>query len=157
MRSTPYILLAIPPMITACASQQPPQVASAAIPPSSIAAEQLVGDWGLASYHQESERVRTEAEARKQCNNPYRIGKGPTGGVMMYLADNSNLSELRLKGGPDGKNYIGPNGPIGEEDREIVSFDGNVMVTRWLDKDNASRYGTMIFVRCQRSSSSSVR
>ena len=152
MRSTPCMLLAILPTITACASQQPPQVAAAAVPPSNIAAEQLVGNWGLASYHQESERVRTEAEARQQCNNPYKITKGPTGGVMMYLADNSNLSELRLKGGPDGKNYIGPNGPIGQEDREIVSFDGNVIVTRWLDEDNASRYGTMIFVRCQRGS-----
>jgi hypothetical protein len=122
--------------------------------PSNIAADQLVGNWGLASYHQESERARTEAAARKQCNQPYRITKGPTGGVMMYLADNSNLSELRLKGGPDGKNYVGPDGPISEDDREIVSLNGGVMVTRWLDEDKAGRYGTMIYVRCERAKGS---
>jgi hypothetical protein len=142
--------MAAAPLIAACVSQPPPQAApTAEVLPSSIAADQLVGNWGLASYHQDSERARTQGEARRQCNNPYKITKGPTGGVMMYLADDSQLRELRLKGSPDGKNYIGPDGPIGDDDREIVSFDGNVMITRWVDSDNASRYGTMIYVRCQ--------
>lgn len=146
--------MAVLPLIAGCASQPPPQAVAAAVLPANIAADQIVGNWGLASYHQESERVRTEVEARKQCNNPYKITKGPAGGVMMHLADNSDLSELQLKGGPDGKNYIGPDGPIGEDDREIMSFDGNVMVTRWLSADAASRYGTMVYVRCQRTGGS---
>jgi len=67
---------------------------------------------------------------------------------MMYLADSKQLSELKLKGGPDGKNYIGPDGPIGETDREIISFNGKVMAMRWLDPEVAGRYGTMVYVRC---------
>jgi len=57
--------------------------------------------------------------------------------------------ELRLKGSPGGKNYIGPAGPTpGEQDREIVSFDGRVLITRFIDKDAAVRYGNMVYVRC---------
>ena len=56
----------------------------------------------------------------------------------MHLADEATPQELRLKGSPGGKNYIGPPGPAGgEKDREIVSFDGRVLVTRFIDKDAA--------------------
>ena len=52
-------------------------------------------------------------------------------------------------GRPGGKNFIGPPGPSGgEQDREIVSFDGRVLVTRFVDKDAAVRYGNMVYVRC---------
>jgi len=74
---------------------------------------------------------------------------GATGGVVMHLADQATPQELRLKGSPSGKNYIGPAGPTpGEQDREIVSFDGRVLVTRFVDKDAAVRYGNMVYVRC---------
>ena len=64
----------------------------------------------------------------------------------MHLADQATPQELRLKGSPSGKNYIGPAGPNpGEQDREIVSFDGRVLVTRFIDKDAATRYGNMAF------------
>ncbi len=44
---------------------------------------------------------------------------------------------------------IGPAGPAGDEkDREIISFDGRVLVTRFIDKDAAVRYGNMVYVRC---------
>ena len=77
------------------------------------------------------------------------IGAGTTGGVIMHLADEATPQELRLKGSPGGKNYIGPPGPAGgEQDREIVSFDGRVLVTRFTDKDAATRYGNMVYVRC---------
>ena len=56
----------------------------------------------------------------------------------MHLADQATPQELRLKGSPGGKNYIGPAGPTpGEQDREIVSFDGRVLITRFIDKDAA--------------------
>jgi hypothetical protein len=29
-----------------------------------------------------------------------------------------------------------------------VSFDGRVLVTRFIDKDAATRYGNMVYVRC---------
>jgi len=142
-------LLAGLPLIASCTSsgqlEQKPD--AAAVLPSTIPAEKLVGSWGLGAFHQEGARVRTEAAARRGCNNPYRITRGASGGVMMHLADAKQPSELQLKGGPDGKNYIGPDGPVGDADRE-VSFDGNVMVMRWLDPEVAKRYGTMVYVRC---------
>ena len=95
------------------------------------------------------DRARTEAAARGQCKQPYVIGAGQSGGVVMHLADQATPQELRLKGSPSGKNYIGPAGPTrGEQDREIVSFDGRVLVTRFIDKDAATRYGNMVYVRC---------
>ena len=69
---------------------------------------------------------------------------------MMHLADQSQPTELMLKGGPDGKNYVGPGEEpaAGQRDREIVSFDGRVLVTRFTDQEVAGRYGTSVYVRC---------
>ncbi len=117
--------------------------------PASIRPDEIVGRWGLASYMNPADRVRTENAARGQCKQPYIIGAGTSGGVVMHLADEATPQELRLKGSPSGKNYIGPAGPAGgEKDREIVSFDGRILVTRFLDKDAATRYGNMVYVRC---------
>ncbi|ACE99872.1 hypothetical protein [Rhodopseudomonas palustris] len=130
---------------------QPAAVQEPAAPPelpATIRSEEIVGRWGLASYLNPSDRARTEKAAVAQCKNPYVIGAGPTGGVIMHLADQATPQELRLKGSQSGKNYIGPAGPIGEQDREIVSFDGRVMITRFVDKDAATRYGNMVYVRC---------
>jgi hypothetical protein len=117
--------------------------------PATIRSDEIVGRWGLASFQNPADRVRTEAAARAQCKQPYVIGAGSSGGVIMHLADQATPQELRLKGSPSGKNYIGPPGPAGgEQDREIVSFDGRVLVTRFIDKDAATRYGNMVYVRC---------
>jgi hypothetical protein len=117
--------------------------------PATIRADELVGRWGLASFQDPKDRARTEAAAKGQCKNPYVIGAGTHGGVVMHLADQATPQELALKGSPSGKNYIGPDGPAGgEQDREIVSFDGRVMITRFVDKDAATRYGNMVYVRC---------
>jgi hypothetical protein len=117
--------------------------------PATIRADELVGRWGLASFQNPADRARTEAAAKAQCKQPYVIGAGQTGGVIMHLADQATPQELRLKGSPGGKNYIGPPGPAGgEQDREIVSFDGRVLITRFTDKDAATRYGNMVYVRC---------
>ena len=66
------------------------------------------------------------------------------------IADQSQPTELMLKGGPDGKNYIGPaEDPVGSQrDREIVAFDGRVLITRFTDQEVAGRYGTSVYVRC---------
>ena len=117
--------------------------------PATIRADEIVGRWGLASYQNPADRPRTEAAAKAQCKQPYVIGAGTSGGVVMHLADQATPQELRLKGSPGGKNYIGPPGPAGgEQDREIVSFDGRVLITRFTDKDAATRYGNMVYVRC---------
>jgi hypothetical protein len=117
--------------------------------PATIRSDEIVGRWGLASYQNPNDRARTEAAAKAQCKQPYVIGAGATGGVVMHLADQATPQELRLKGSASGKNYIGPPGPAGGElDREIVSFDGRVLITRFTDKDAATRYGNMVYVRC---------
>jgi hypothetical protein len=127
----------------------PPEPAVAPDMPASIRADEIVGRWGLASYQNPNDRARTEAAARSQCKQPYVITAGTSGGVVMHLADQATPQELRLKGSPSGKNYIGPAGPTpGEQDREIVSFDGRVLVTRFVDKDAAVRYGNMVYIRC---------
>jgi hypothetical protein len=117
--------------------------------PATIRSDEIVGRWGLASFQNPNDRARTEAAARGQCKQPYVIGAGTAGGVVMHLADQATPQELRLKGSQSGKNYIGPPGPAGgEQDREIVSFDGRVLITRFTDKDAATRYGNMVYVRC---------
>ena len=127
----------------------PPEPSAAPEMPATIRADEIVGRWGLASFQNPNDRARTEAAARAQCKQPYVIGAGATGGVIMHLADQATPQELRLKGSPGGKNYIGPPGPAGgEQDREIVSFDGRVLITRFIDKDAATRYGNMVYVRC---------
>ena len=79
--------------------------------PATIRADEIVGRWGLASYQNPNDRTRTEAAAAAQCKQPYMIGAGSSGGVIMHLADQATPQELRLKGSPSGKNYIGPPGP----------------------------------------------
>ena len=131
------------------APSAPPEPSAAPEMPATIRADEIVGRWGLASFQNPNDRARTEVAARAQCKQPYVIGAGATGGVIMHLADQATPQELRLKGSPGGKNYIGPPGPAGgEQDREIVSFDGRVLITRFIDKDAATRYGNMVYVRC---------
>ena len=117
--------------------------------PASIQADALVGTWGLAAYHRDSDRPRTEAEAKRQCNNPYVIKKGPNGGVIMHLADVPEPQELVLKGGPGGTNFLGPAGPPGlPEDREVFAVSPNSFSVKWVSPENSTRYGMMIYVRC---------
>jgi len=133
-------------LLAGCASEPPPApvVAAPAINP-----DQLVGKWGFAAYHRDSDRARTIKEALGQCNRPYVISKGPGGGVMMNLADQAQVSELVLKAGPDGKTYLGPAGDAGTADDRVVSnVDPNSFTTTYVDPDNAARYGTSVYERC---------
>jgi hypothetical protein len=137
------------PSLSSSTDTSAPEPGVAPEMPATIRSDEIVGRWGLASYQNPADRARTEAAAKGQCKQPYVIGAGSSGGVVMHLADQATPQELRLKGSPSGKNYIGPAGPAGgEQDREIVSFDGRVLVTRFTDKDAAIRYGNMVYVRC---------
>jgi hypothetical protein len=112
-------------------------------------ADQLVGRWGLASYFREADAAKVRAAAAGQCGAPYTIARGPSGGVMLHRPDESRTSEHVVKSALLGKTYIGPAGEAGgAKDREIVSFDGRTLVLRWVEESVASRYGTMVFVRC---------
>ena len=122
---------------------------SPAIVAPAISPDQLVGKWGFAAYHKDTDRARTIKEAAAQCNRPYVIDKGPNGGLMMNLADQKELSELILKAGPNGQTFLGPAGtPGGADDRIVSNVDANSFTTVWVDPDNASRYGTSVYVRC---------
>lgn len=135
-------------LLAACAGgpDGPTPIVSA---PASIAPDALVGRWGLAAYHRESDRPRTEAEAKRQCNNPYNITRGPNGGVIMHLADVAEPQELVLKGGPGGANFLGLSGAAGApEDREVFAVSEKSFSVKWVNPDNANRYGMMIYVRC---------
>ncbi len=140
--------------LAGCAtSTSQPEPTPAALPqpelPSRIRATEIVGRWGYAAFHKPEDRARVEANARGQCKQPFTIGQGPTGGVMMYLADSTQLQELRLKGSQGGKDYIGPAGETpGPQDREILAFDGRVMLLKYVDPEIDGRYGTGVFVRC---------
>jgi hypothetical protein len=127
----------------------PPPTAASAPPPPNLNPGDFVGRWGYAAYQNEADRARTEVAARGQCNKAYAIGRGPTGGLLMHLADAREPQELHLKLGNDGRSYLGPEGPApAARDREVVTFDGRVLVMRWVDPEIATRYGTSIYVRC---------
>ena len=53
--------------------------------PGTIRSDEIVGRWGLASFHKPEDQKRTEAAARNQCKQPYVINSGPSGGVIMQI------------------------------------------------------------------------
>jgi hypothetical protein len=130
--------------------QQPPATEVVPLLPPAFPPQDIVGRWGLAAYHRDEDRSRIEAAAANSCKQPYVITLGPTGGVMMHLADQAKPEELRLKGAPGNKTYIGPEGdpPGSAQDREVVTFDGRMLILRWMDPEVQGRYGTMVYVRC---------
>ena len=134
------------PFTTAAAPSPPPP--PPVVPPG-VRAEEIVGRWGLAAYHREQDRPRVEVAAKGMCAQPYKIDPSPAGGVMMLGHDNPQVQEMNLKGSVEGKTYIGPGAdPAGADDREVVSFDGRVLILKWIDPEIAGRYGTMVLVRC---------
>lgn len=137
--------------VSACAlTPDAPSVSAANVEaPATFARERLIGRWGIASFHNDKDRKRTEAEARAQCGQPYTIAKGPTDGVMMHVADDPKLYELRLKGTTVGKTYLGFEAPPGDpQDREILSSTDKIVTMRFVDADANRRYGTFVYVRC---------
>ncbi|WP_306223141.1 hypothetical protein [Bosea beijingensis] len=131
----------LPPIASAGAASAPA--------PANVSREALIGRWGVASFHTEKDRKRTETEARSQCRQPYVIAKGAGDGVMMHVADDPKLYELRLKAGAGGKTYLGFEAPAGDpQDRELLSVTPKEIVARFVDADANARYGTFIYSRC---------
>jgi hypothetical protein len=125
-----------------------PPPAAGPVPPA-VPASAIAGRWGLAAYQRDEDRLRTEQQARGVCGNPYEIGLGPNGGVLIHPADGRERVELAVKGAAGNRTFVGPPGdPGGPEDREIIAYDGQIMIMRWLDPEVAQRYGTLVFARC---------
>jgi hypothetical protein len=148
-------IVALAIALAACATQSPPPPEPAAPPvvptlPPAFPPQDLVGRWGLAAYHVDTDRTRIEAAAAQACSQPYVITLGPSGGVMMHLADQSAPTELALKGAPGGKTYIGPRDdpPGSMQDRLVEQFDGRMLILHWMDPEVQGRYGNMVYVRC---------
>ncbi len=126
-----------------------PATVTVVAPPVPVDPATLPGNWGFASYHEEKDKDRTIAAAKGACGNPYKIGKGPNGGVMMFLADQSKPSELFVKTSSDGRTFIGPRGAPGVvQDRVVMFYQNGVLITEWLDKSARERYGSMVLVKC---------
>ena len=114
-------------------------------------AGELAGRWGLAAYFREADAAKVAAAAAAQCGAPYIIARGPNGGAMLHRPDETVPSEHSVRKSWSGKTSIGPlSDASGARDREVVSYNGNRLVLRWLDASVAGRYGTMVFVRCRR-------
>ena len=130
-------------------SDTPPAAPAAPAVRPSIAPEDMVGRWGLGAFHKPEDQARTEAQARSQCKQPYVINRSSTG-VAMLGHDNPKVQDMVVKASQEGKTYVGPPDQEagGADDRELVSFDGGVLVLRWVDPEVAGRYGTMVLVRC---------
>jgi hypothetical protein len=128
--------------------ETPPPAPAGPAPRPSITPEDIVGRWGLAAFHKPEDRSRTEAAARTQCRQPYVINRSSLG-VAMLGHDNPAVQEMVIKASQNGKTYIGPGEEAGGvDDREVVSYDGRALVLHWVDPEVASRYGTMVLVRC---------
>ncbi len=139
--------LALSGCVSVLAPDPAPEPLAASPAPYSV--DRLVGSWGVASYRDEKDRPRTEAQARAQCKQPYVIKRGPTDGVVMHVADDVTPHELTLKKAGDGRVYLGFAGPAGDaQDREIVSMGEKTFVARYVDADTNTRYGTLVYVRC---------
>ena len=125
-----------------------PTVSAVAMQPR-LRPDDIVGRWGLAAYHRDQDRARTVVAARDQCALAYHIDRSPGGNIVMLGHDNPQPQEMVLKGSVEGKTYIGPGpSPAGADDREVVSFDGQVMVLKWVNPEVAGRYGVMVLARC---------
>lgn len=117
-------------------------------PRASIAPDDILGRWGIASFHRPEDQARTEVAARNGCTQPYVINRGSVG-VAMLGHDSPQVQDMAIKASPDGRTYIGPGpDPGAADDREVVSFDGRVLILKWVDPEVAGRYGTMLLVRC---------
>ena len=111
--------------LAACTSTSTnaPTAAPVVVTPAvAITLGELVGNWGLASFRNEADQARTAVQAKAACGNPYKITQGPRGGVLMYLADQTQPSEVFLKVAPDGKTFIGPQGPPAMRQDRLVDL-----------------------------------
>ena len=78
--------------LTACVSSGLEPSAVNVTPLVAVTPVDLEGSWGLASYRTEADRDRTIKEAKSACGNPYVVGEGSNGGVVMHLADQTSAA-----------------------------------------------------------------
>jgi hypothetical protein len=68
---------------------------------------------------------------------------------MMLTHDSPKFVEAQIKANQEGRTFIGPGPePGGADDREVVSYNGRVLILRWVDPEVAGRYGIQLLARC---------
>src|SRR5262245_39678386 len=83
----------------------PPRAPAVALGTPSIGPEQIVGRWGIASFHRPEDQARTEAQARNACSPPYVINRSSQG-VAMLGHDNPAVQDMMIKATADGRTYV---------------------------------------------------
>jgi hypothetical protein len=106
----------------------------------------LVGRWGVAAYWNDSDAQRITAQARGFCNQPYTITAGRNGGAMMFEAFEGRQREFTVSGG----RIVPADGSNPRLVKNIVSWNGQVLVFRYADEEAGRKYGNMVFARCGR-------
>ena len=114
-----------------------------------LSADKLVGRWGLASYHDAKDARRVEAAARGQCGQSLRDRARPRRlGPDAHAVRHQGDERWRSRAAPAPAISARLGGPQIAGDREVIRWDGRVLVLKWLDPQAAATYGTMVFVRC---------
>lgn len=121
-------------------------LAAAASPALAQSASDLVGRWGVAAYWNDSDAQRITAQARGFCSQPYTIGAGRNGGAMMFEAFEGRQREFTVSGG----RIVPLEGGNSRLVKNIVSWNGQVLVFRYADEEAGRKYGNMVFARCGR-------
>jgi hypothetical protein len=115
--------------------------------PATIRADEIVGRWGLASYQNPNDRARTEAAARSQCKQPYVIWPVPRRRDHASGRPGDAAGTAPQRAARAARITSARRADPGERDREIVSFDGRVLVTVH-GQGRRGSLATMVYVRC---------
>jgi hypothetical protein len=121
-------------------------LAAVSAPASAQTAADLVGRWGVAAYWSESDAQRITAQARGFCNQPYTITAGRNGGAMMFEAFEGRQREFTVRGGQ----IVPVEGGNPKLVKNVLSWNGQVLVFRYVEEEPARKYGNMVFSRCGR-------
>lgn len=106
--------------------------------------EDLVGRWGVASYFAAAQKEEITGRARSACSQPYVIGRGKAGGAVMFEAFQGKPVEVVVRGRQIGALVD----PQDKTNKDVVSWSGRVLELRYREPEAATKYGTMVFVRC---------
>jgi hypothetical protein len=107
--------------------------------------EDLIGRWGVAAYWDAADAVKTTAQAKSFCSQPYVISKGANGAARMFEAFEGRPQDVLVQGGQ----IVAANGSA-RSTKAIQSWNGSTLVFNYVDDEARRKYGNMVFVRCGR-------
>jgi hypothetical protein len=120
--------------------------AGSATAQSALRTEDLVGRWGVASFFNPAQSAQVIAAARGACAQPYVVNRGRNGGAVMFEAFEGRPREVVVRG----NRIEAMEDPSPQTSKQILSWDGRMLQFRYAEGEAATKYGTMVFVRCGR-------